>query len=151
MRFLRQHDGRPRVMPMDITSLVDVVFLLIVFFLTTSSLVEMSRARLDLPEEQGEEEIASESPGLVVNISADGAYIVENERVTLARTVEMVRAEIEKAGGPAGVDLLLRADKYAPLVHLNALARELVELGLASWRMGTQLPQGAGSPTGGTP
>ncbi len=127
-------------MPMDITSLVDVVFLLIVFFLTTSSLVEMSRARLDLPIEEGEEIVGSETPGLVVNISASGAYIVENEEVTLARVIGMVRAEIEKEGGPEAVDLLLRADKAAPLIHLNALARELVDLGLASWRLGTQLP-----------
>lgn len=130
-------------MPMDITSLVDVVFLLIVFFLTTSSLVEMSRARLDLPEEQGEEELLTETPGLIVNIAADGTYIVENETVTLARTIEMVRAEVEEAGGPGSVDLLLRADRNAPLVHINDLAEALVDLGLASWRMGTQLPQGA--------
>lgn len=131
-------------MPMDITSLVDVVFLLIVFFLTTTSLVEMSRARLDLPEERGEGEIDAETPGLIVNISADGTYIVDSEAVTLARAVRMVRTEIEKAGGPENVDLLLRADRNAPLVHVNALARELVTEGLASWRLGTQIPRRAG-------
>ena len=129
---------------MDITSLVDVVFLLIVFFLTTSSLVEMSRAVLDLPEEQGEEEVDTATPGLIVNIAADGTYIIENEPVTLARTIEMVRAEVDKAGGPEGVDLLLRADRNAPLVHINDLARRLVDLGLTTWRMGTQLPQRKG-------
>jgi len=141
MQFLRESQGRPRVMPMDITSLVDVVFLLIVFFLTTTSLVEMARARLDLPEEQGEEQLDSDTPGLIVNISADGDYIIENESVTLARALEMVRAEVDKAGGPESVDLLLRADKSAPLIHMNELARRLVDMGLTSWRLGTQLPR----------
>lgn len=131
-------------MPMDITSLVDVVFLLIVFFLTTTSLAEMSRARLDLPEEAGEEQIESETPGLIVNINARGDYLVENEAITLERALGMVRAEVEKAGGPENVDVLVRADRAAPLVHLNELARRLVDMGLTSWRLGTQVPQGTG-------
>ena len=38
------HRQPPRTLPMDLTPMVDVVFLLIIFFLTTSSLIEITRA-----------------------------------------------------------------------------------------------------------
>lgn len=145
MRLLPEQDGRPRVMAMEITSLVDVVFLLIIFFLTTSSLADAARAPVDLPQEEGEAEVGSISPGLIVNIDASGSFIVDGEAVAFERVVDMLAREVEEAGDPSAVDLLVRADKAAPLVHLNDLAKALVERGVTRWRLGTQTPQ-AGAP-----
>ncbi len=131
-------------MAMEITSLVDVVFLLIIFFLTTSSLVDAARAPIDLPQEEGEAELGSISPGLIVNIDPDGRFIVDGDAVAFSRVLEMLLAEIDSAGDPAAVDLLVRADKDAPLVHLNSLARALVQQGVTKWRLGTETPAGGG-------
>lgn len=144
MRF-RSPDMRERVMPMDITAMVDVVFLLIIFFLTTSSLVELTRERMELPEQPGEE-AESETPGLVVNINRVGDLIVEREVVSLDQLMSMVAAEIRKEGGnPARVDLLVRADRDASLEVVNDVAERLAGLGLRSWRLGTHVPLGGGS------
>ncbi len=125
--------------------MVDVVFLLIVFFLTTSTLVEMTRAEVDLPREQGDEEVQADSPGLIVNITADGVLVVEGEEIDMPRLLEMVRGEIEKADAIERVDLLVRADRAAPLAHLNRVARGLVAEGVRDWRLATRpAPRGGG-------
>lgn len=149
MRF-RSSQIRPRTLPMDITALVDVVFLLIIFFLTTSSLVEITRERIELPQEKGESERQTSTPGLIVNVTQSGELIVERKRVTHAQLLAMVRAEIEKAeDDPSRVDLLIRADRTSPLASVNEIAEGLVGLGVRNWRLGTQVPFGGSGLEGG--
>lgn len=128
----------------DITSMIDVVFLLIIFFLTTSSLIQMTRIPLDLPEETGESVEEQDSSGLVVNIESDGRIVVDQAEVSIDRLVEMIRLEIEESGGLDGVDVLLRADQSASLLHVNAVAEALIDLGVRSWRLATRTPRPSG-------
>lgn len=122
--------------------MVDVVFLLIIFFLTTSSLVELTRANVDLPEETGEKENITESPGLIINVTANGRLIVDGEEIPFQRGLAMVAGEVDKAGGSAAVDVLIRADRDAPLRVINDLAEGLMDLDVRGWRLGTQIPFG---------
>ncbi|MEM8835488.1 MAG: biopolymer transporter ExbD [Planctomycetota bacterium] len=142
MNFLGRTD-RPRTLSGDLTPLVDVVFLLIVFFLTTSSLVEITREPVTLPEQEGERESDARTPGIVVNVTVTGGLIVEREPVTRAQLAEMLRVEVARAGGdPRAVDVLIRCDQDAPLEHLNQLARTFTAIGIRSWRLGTSVPSG---------
>jgi biopolymer transport protein ExbD len=148
MNFRSEHT-RQRVLPTEIIALVDVVFLLIIFFLTTSSLVEMTRTHVDLPQEPGESEADAASPGLVLNLTADGSFVVENNTLDLERAVQMVAAEVERAGNAEAVDVLLRGDQAASMVHVNALVERLIELGVTRFRIGTQVPRGGTGGGGG--
>jgi biopolymer transport protein ExbD len=143
VRFIRENSEERVGLP-DITSMIDVVFLLIIFFLTTSSLIQMTRVPLDLPEEEGESVEASETPGLVINIEADGRIVVDNAEVDLDRLLRMVGTEIEKAGSNESIDVLLRADQGAALVHVNAIAEGMIGLGVRSWRLATRVPRPGG-------
>ena len=143
MKFIRE-DSSERVGLPDITSMIDVVFLLIIFFLTTSSLVQMTRVPLDLPEEEGQAVEDSESPGLVINIEADGRIVVDSAEVDVARVLAMVGVEIERSGGVDDLDVLLRADQAASLGHVNEIAQGMIDLGVKSWRLATHVPGGRG-------
>ncbi|MEC9372838.1 MAG: biopolymer transporter ExbD, partial [Planctomycetota bacterium] len=52
MSFAPDHRGE-RIPDIDITAMIDVVFLLIIFFMTTAQFVKMTRAEVDLPRETG--------------------------------------------------------------------------------------------------
>lgn len=143
MRFIRDNSEERVGLP-DITSMIDVVFLLIIFFLTTSSLIQMTRIPLDLPEEAGEAVDENESPGLVINIEADGRIVVDNVEVDPDRLMRMVAVEIENAGGVDELDVLLRADQSASLGHVNGIAESMIDLGVRSWRLATRVPRPAG-------
>lgn len=139
MRFIRENSEERVGLP-DITSMIDVVFLLIIFFLTTSSLIQMTRVPLDLPEEPGETAEASDSPGLVINIDAEGRIIVDNMEVEFDRLLEMVASELENAERDEDAEVLLRADQNAALAHVNVIAEGLIGLGVRSWRLATRVP-----------
>ena len=42
---------KSRLLPVDMTPMIDIVFQLLIFFLTTAQLAQFSRAEMDLPEE----------------------------------------------------------------------------------------------------
>lgn len=125
----------------DITPMIDVVFLLIIFFLTTSSLIELTRAPVELPEERGRDVVEEQRAGIVVNVMRSGELVVESESLTRAEFLRKVDAEIARLGGNASrLDLLLRADRSASLVHVNELAEALMERDIRSWRLATEVP-----------
>ncbi|TVQ77961.1 MAG: biopolymer transporter ExbD [Phycisphaeraceae bacterium] len=139
--IFRSDETRSRTPGPDITALVDVVFLLIIFFLTTSTLAERTRAKIELPGQRGEDAQVTGRPALVINVTQDGEYIVADEQVSEERLFVMARRSIRQAGGPHAVDLLIRADENAPLWSVNRLATGLMELEVTSWRLATRVPQ----------
>lgn len=140
---------RERLVAPDLTAMVDVVFLLIIFFVTTSSFVKMTRAELQLTEAPGDEGPDSATPGLVINIEADGNYVVDGEDITFERLMVMISVEIDKVGGDAqSLDVVVRADRGAGLIHVNRLAQGMIDRGVRSWRLATQVPPGASAQGG---
>ena len=130
-----------RTLPMDLTPLVDVVFLLIIFFLTTSSMIEITRAELDLPVEEGEKNVHERPRGIVVNITKNGTLIIDQETLSFEQLTALLRAENTR-GGDEALDVLIRADKGAALRHVNRVADYLSNLGVRSWRLATEEPSG---------
>lgn len=133
--------SRDHVALIDLTPMIDVVFLLIVFFMTTAQFASMSKERLDLPKQQGESAGVPEA-AIVVNLRASGELIVSGETVTLERLMRRVAADIAKAGSAEELDLLVRADRGASAAVLNDLADGLADRGVARWRLATERPVG---------
>jgi len=120
----------------DMTPMIDVVFQLIIFFMYTSQFSALTRSPIDLPTEPGEDDTA-ETSAIVVDLRADGDFLVERDIVSFQRVVEMVRLEAVRLGDPTAVELLIRADRSAEARPLNALASRLAEIGVRNWQLGT--------------
>ncbi|MHC4274155.1 MAG: ExbD/TolR family protein, partial [Planctomycetota bacterium] len=87
---------RRRSVTVDITPMIDVVFLLIIFFMTTAQYALLTKAELDLPQEKGEQREEAEEAGLVINITREGQLIVSGRNVDLRELEEIVWMEIER-------------------------------------------------------
>jgi biopolymer transport protein ExbD len=133
--------SRDHVALIDLTPMIDVVFLLIVFFMTTAQFASMSKERLELPEQQGEAASAPDA-GTVVNLRASGALVVSGDALTLEAFLRRVAADIARAGSPEELDLLIRADRGASAARLNDLAEGLAARGVTRWRLATERPAG---------
>ena len=129
-------------MTIEITPMIDVVFLLIIFFMTTAQFAQMTRAEVDLPLERGEEEQEAEEAGLVINITADGTLIVASETVTMDGLERFVRDEIDRRPdrSPSGVKLLIRADRRTDTAVLNDVITRMQKLKVGAARMATEVP-----------
>lgn len=143
MRLQRRAD-HSRVSPMELTPMIDVVFLLIIFFMLTAQFMKETRAELDLPEEPGEQLDLPEEAGLVINITKDGEIVLSTqEDVMDIATFEM--AFLAAAARDSGLtDVTIRADRAASSDILNRVINRLKEQGIVNARIATAVPQGRG-------
>ena len=130
---------KDRLLPVDMTPMIDIVFQLLIFFLTTAQLAMFSRAELDLPLESGEQEEASEEAGLIINILPDGTLTIAGE--TLGDEAFAVMAEeLVMELDPARLSQLrplVRADRNAPAARLNRVLELLQRAGVPAVRIAT--------------
>jgi biopolymer transport protein ExbD len=130
-------------MVVDITPMIDVVFLLIIFFMTTAKFAQLTRADVELPQEKGEQRTEAEKAGLVINITRSGELIISGHPVELEELASIVRAEIERESDrPAEqLKLLIRADRGASAARLNRVVEVLGSLGVGAARLATEVPR----------
>jgi biopolymer transport protein ExbD len=148
MRFSRKKKQHGDV-SVVITSLLDINFLLIMFFLMTAHFQRETHARLDLPKEMGEEHPQADEAGIVINISATGEIIVLNETVDLETLKQMVldRSHNRTSGVTHLTDpnqplkLMIRADRNARTQDLNRVVLMLRETGVGAIRIATEMPK----------
>jgi biopolymer transport protein ExbD len=109
MNFNRRRPVEPEI---NVTSLIDVVLLLVMFFMVSTSFVQDGRLKLQLPE-------ASNAPAehpedtVVVAIGADGAFAV-NGRTLVNHSPDTLRAALASVSPDSkGKPITIRADARA--------------------------------------
>jgi biopolymer transport protein ExbD len=122
----------------NMTPMIDVVFLLIIFFLVSSNLAQReTRLELDLPRApSGAPSTPKDSEGLVVNITAQGETLLGAIRVSPAELVERLRDEAAQRGAPPRVRL--RGDRNAPYAVIEPALAACAEAGVADIDLGTK-------------
>jgi len=119
---------------LDLTSLIDVVFLLLLFFMLTTTFVETTRLKIDLPETQAGEQAERKDVPWVIEIDAQGRYALNGEVVEAEQLAARLRAI---PGRSDETSVLVRADAkagYQAVVRALDAARAagLVRIGLAT-------------------
>ncbi len=103
---------RAEEVELNLISLVDVVLLLVIFFMLSTTFVQDARLRVELPEASSAVVERAAQP-IVITISAQGSYrvngraLVNNERSTLGAALRQV------AGGKREEPVTVRADARA--------------------------------------
>jgi biopolymer transport protein ExbD len=118
----------------DMTPMIDVTFLLLIFFLLTAQMAERSRGDVRLPVEAGESRLQDVAAGLVVLIDQAGDIRVGQQSMAAAQLAELARQAASRDGAAVPV---VRADRDAPVAALNAVARALRQGGAPSFRLAT--------------
>jgi biopolymer transport protein ExbD len=109
---MRLNTRRKEDPELNLTSLIDVVLLLVIFFMLATTFVKEGRLRVELPEADSAPADAPLDP-LVITITAEGGYRV-NERTLINNSRETLRASLLKvAGGDTKQTVTIRADARA--------------------------------------
>ena len=110
MKFRRQ---RGEEVGVNLTPLIDVVFLLLIFFMVTTTFKKETHINLNLPEADGEQ-VKAEVNQIEIVIGSNGEYAI-NERALINNEFETLRAAIKKVGaGDTDVPVIISADGKAP-------------------------------------
>ncbi|MDE7169486.1 MAG: biopolymer transporter ExbD [Mucispirillum sp.] len=104
MRF-RKEKKDTNIM-INITSLIDVVFILLIFFAVTTSFVTPTSIKVDLPKAKGEQ--AEEKKNIRVAIDSAGALFLDGEPISDSGLAE--RFETLKSVNPEAV-VIIEADE----------------------------------------
>jgi biopolymer transport protein ExbD len=105
---------RPRTPPeVNLTSLIDVVLLLLIFFMVSTSFVKESKITISLPQADSSA-IVEESPGQIdIMITETGNYLVNGRELINSRR-ETLRNAIQKVSdGNNDLPLTISADANA--------------------------------------
>ncbi len=127
----------------DLTPMIDVVLLLIIFFMLSAQFAETMTRPMALPKEKGDPAAVKAASSVVVDIDATGGMtVLSGERVTAEQIVGMVKsAEAKRKATPgdtsAMTDLIVRAHRDCPSLHVNRLAGALAKGGVRSWKLAT--------------
>jgi biopolymer transport protein ExbD len=129
--------GRYREEPeISLTSLIDVVFTLIIFFVVTTTFDERSAIALQLPEASRQEQVDLAVPLLLV-IDAEGRYFIGEEEVLQKDAASLRRAIEQVAGEDRERPVTLRADARTEHQRVVTALDVLRSLGFARVQFAT--------------
>lgn len=107
---------RPQKRPdllVDITPLIDVVFLLLIFFMVSTTFEKQAKLKIDLPEASAQAQL-QEAQSVVIAIDAQGRYHI-NDRQLVNSQKETLKLALQKTvGDNKDTSLILRADGRTP-------------------------------------
>ena len=146
MKFSRSSQEEVTI---NLTPLIDIVFLLLIFFMVSTTFSKESQLRIRLPDASPDAEIEQQSSRLVVAITKSGDYSIRGPNEStghhLLSRERSVLAEA-MAKGAQGTDelvVVIRADRKTPheaVVRVMDVARKL---GLVRITFATQKPRNA--------
>jgi biopolymer transport protein ExbD len=105
MQFLDRPRRRPTI---NITSLIDVLFLLLTFFLVTTSFIDQSALKIELPSMENSEKVQQERR-FILGMGSNGEMSYDGVGVDKNSLVERLKGSVEEIN--AGGGLVLRADE----------------------------------------
>ncbi len=99
----------------SMASMTDMIFLLLIFFMLTSSIVSPNALNLKLPSSTSK---TVASPTLSVSITPEGKLYLNGKEMSYSVLEKMVRVEVSKAGDPKNSTMTIVADKDARVESL---------------------------------
>lgn len=124
----------------NLTPLIDVVFLLLIFFMVTTTFTRETRMLISLPEAEAES-LPNEQVTVELVVSKEGSYTVNGQSL-INRDIKTIMAALKDASaGDNEMPLVITADAQsthqAVITAMDAAGR----LGFETLNIATQQPQ----------
>lgn len=121
--------------------MIDVVFLLIIFFLVSSHLARQeSRIPLDLPGATSHLPTDYEAATLTINVIPDGTWQIAGRILDLSGIVKALNQHRDDSG--TGAMVRIRTDQRVPYERIEPLLREAAKAGLPNVSIAVNQPSG---------
>lgn len=124
----------------NMTPLIDVVFLLLIFFMVTTTFSRETRLLVNLPE--ADAEAVESTPGQIeILVGRDGSYSI-NGRALINSRIETLMQGLEiESGGDRSLPILLTADAEATHQAVVTAMDGIGQSGFTRLNIATQRPQ----------
>jgi biopolymer transport protein ExbD len=143
VRFRRLHRQEVGI---DLTSLIDVVFLLLIFFMVSTTFKRETQLSIDLPEAAGSAKPAAEEQ-IEILIDETGNYRVNGQGLVDNRMRTLQAAIYKISAGDTTLPMVITADADAAHQHVVRAMDAAGQMGFVHLSITTRQP--AGSDSGG--
>ncbi|PKM05361.1 MAG: biopolymer transporter ExbD [Gammaproteobacteria bacterium HGW-Gammaproteobacteria-6] len=134
MNFRRQRQEEASV---NLTPLIDVVFLLLIFFMVSTTFTRETQLKLDLPQAASGEPVEIQEQQIELTISASGEVAI-NDKALLAPSLDTLKAALQReSGGDNNLPLIITADAQTPHQSVIMAMDAAGQLGFSRLRLTT--------------
>ncbi|MBB2496410.1 ExbD/TolR family protein [Aquipseudomonas ullengensis] len=139
MKFRRRAGGVAREeVFLNLTSLIDVIFVLLLFFVVTTTFSRPTQLKIELPEAvSGTPPQETELKTLELSIAADGQYSLNGQALATSDLATLVSALGQESGGDNSLPLTISADAKTTHQSVITAMDAAGKLGFSHLRMTT--------------
>ena len=121
---------------LNVTPLIDVVFLLLIFFMVSTTFDKQARLKIDLPEASATAQ-KQDSDSIVIGIDAKGRFFVNDRQLVNSQLQTLKLALTKTVGDQKDVSIILRADAQTPHQAVVTAMDAASQLGLTRLSIAT--------------
>jgi biopolymer transport protein ExbD len=126
---------------LNLTAMIDVLFLLIIFFVVGTEFVKAERQiELQLPQVSKNEALSAAPEKKVINVYRDGQITYERQEVSLEQLQSQLKAAREKY---LGLSVLVRGDASVPFERVANVLSTCKQAGIQDLSISVELAQTA--------
>lgn len=137
MKFPRQPVEPAEI---NLTPLIDVVFLLLIFFVVSTTFTSKRELTLELPEATAEAAVEA-TVQVEIEISADGEYAVNAQRLVNRSGDTLRKALADASRGNTKLPLIINADANTPHQAVVTAMDVAGQMGFTHLRIATRQPE----------
>ena len=121
---------------LNLTPLIDVVFLLLIFFMVSTTFEKQSKLKIDLPEAAASATELKEE-AVVIGIDAKGRFFINDRQLVNTQLKTLKIALSKTVGDKKDTPLILRADSKTPHQSVVTAMDAAAQLGLTRLSIAT--------------
>jgi len=137
MNFTRAEEER---LDVNITPLIDVVFLLLIFFMVTTTFNQQAELRVDLPEASSEEQALEVIP-IEITIDPSGTYFVNGQNLAKNNAKALLQSLQKIVAGHKDKRVIIRADANTPHQAVVTAMDTVAKVGVSKLSIATSKPK----------
>lgn len=127
---------------LNLTPLIDVVFLLLIFFMVSTTFEKTSRLKIDLPEASAAA-VAQPKHKIVLGIDVQGRYYINERQLVNTQIKTLKMALLKIAGDDKKIAIVLRADAKTPHQAVVRAMDAAAQVGLTRLSISTMETNGS--------
>ena len=134
MKFKRRILDEPSI---NLTPLIDVVFLLLIFFMVTTTFIRETRLQVNLPEAEAETQ-STQTERLEIVVSRDGSFTLNGRTLVNGKLETLLRGLKLESKGNLDLPVIIVADSEATHQSVVTAMDAIGQAGFARLSIATQ-------------
>ena len=145
MKFRRQ---RREEVGINLTPLIDIVFLLLIFFMVSTTFTRETQLSIDLPEAKGQPRETTDKQ-IEILVDEAGSYRVNGRALVDAHMRTLQAAIYRESSGDTTLPMIITADAQAAHEHVVRAMDAAGQMGFVHLSITTRQPPEPAAPAGG--